>query len=218
MSEADANRPRGKTIADYRVIDRRGGHLSHYSLVDRRAMPARSLERRRRLLRRGLYLLDRRFLRRPHRYALQASFATVTLGLLVVLEDTFANPATITAVASSAFIVFMAPHSSMAGPRRVLGGHAVGLAIGLVAFVLADGMLGGTVLARDLTAAAGVGTGMLVMAATDTEHPPAAGTVLGLVLAEDPLGPALMVILAAAGLTVSRQLFQRWMIDLNRGA
>jgi CBS-domain-containing membrane protein len=102
----------------------------------------------------------------------------------------------------------------MAGPRRVLGGHAIGLIIGLPAFLLADRVFGDTGLARDLTAAAAVGISMLVMAATDTEHPPAAGTVLGLVLASDPLRPAVMVILAALALSMARHVFGRWMIDL----
>ena len=178
-------------------------------------MPARFLERRRRILKRGLYLLDRRFLRRPHRYALQATLAAITLGLLVTVEDAFANPAAITAIASSTFIVFMAPNSLIAGPRRVLGGHGIGLAIGTLGFLIANDVFGGTFLARDLAAAVGVGMSMLVMAATDTEHPPAAGTVLGMVLVEDPLNPALMVLVAAIGLSLARQFFRPWMIDLN---
>ena len=149
-------------------------------VVSRAMMPARLLERRRRLIKRGLYLLDRRFLRRPPQYFVQAVLAALTLSALVAVEDALTNAATVTAIASSAFIIFMAPHSSMAGPRRVLGGHAIGLIVGLPAFMLADEVLGGTILALDLVAAAGVGISMLVMAATDTEHPPAAGTVLGL--------------------------------------
>ena len=173
------------------------------------------LHRRRRLLRRGLYLLDRHFLRRPHRYAVQASLAAVTLGVLVAVEDALTNAATVTAIASSAFIVFMAPHSTMAGPRRVLGGHAIAIVIGLGAHWLAQDVFG-TALARDLSAAAAVGIAMLAMAATDTEHPPAAGTVLGLVLADDALQPAVMVVLAAIALSLARQVFGRWMIDLAR--
>lgn len=180
----------------------------------RRAMPARSLERRRRLLKRGLYFLDRRFLRRPHQYLVQASFAAITLAVLITLNDGFTNAATVTAIASSAFIVFMAPHSKLAGPRRVLGGHSVGIVIGLVAFVLATEVLGGAVLARDLTAAGAVGISMLVMASTDTEHPPAAGTVLGLVLAGDPFRPAIMIVVAALAISAARKFFRPWMIDL----
>jgi len=177
------------------------------------AMPARFLERRRRLFKRGLYLLDRRFLRRPHQYLLQATLAAATLGALVAISDLLTNAAIATAIASSAFIIFMAPHSSLSGPRRVLGGHAIGLIVGMAAFALAQNVFT-TTLGRDLTAACAVGVGMLLMAGTDTEHPPAAGTVLGLVLADDAIDPALMIILAALALTLARQVFKRWMIDL----
>jgi CBS-domain-containing membrane protein len=71
-----------------------------------------------------------------------------------------------------------------------------------------------TVIATDLTAAAAVGLSMLVMAGTDTEHPPAAGTVLSLVLADEVVDPALAIIVAAVALTLARQFFRRWMIDL----
>lgn len=182
-------------------------------LQGNRAMPARLLERRRRLFKRGLYLLDRRFLRRPHQYMLQALLAALTLSVLVAVEDFLANAATATAVASSAFIVFMAPHAAMSGPRRVLGGHTVGLAVGLVAFLLVESLFT-TVVAKDLTAAFAVGISMLVMAGTDTEHPPAAGTVLSLVLADDVLEPAVVIIVAAIALTLARQFLRRWMIDL----
>ena len=54
---------------------------------------------------------------------------------------------------------------------------------------------------------------MLLMAGMDTEHP-AAGTVLGLVLADDPIKPAFMVAVAVIDLSMARQVFGRWMIDL----
>ena len=148
----------------------------------RAVIPARSFARRRKLLKRGLYLLDRRFLRRPHQYMIQAILAAITLAILVSVEDALTNAATVTAIASSAFIVFMAPHSKLARPRRVLGGHAIGITIGLTGFFVATEVLGGSEVAVDLVAAVGVGISMLAMAGTDTEHPPAAGTVLGLVL------------------------------------
>jgi CBS-domain-containing membrane protein len=131
----------------------------------------------------------------------------------VAFEDLLANAATATAIASSAFIIFMAPHAAMSGPRRVLGGHAVGLTVGMAAYLLTQNVFT-TVIATDLTAAAAVGLSMLVMAGTDTEHPPAAGTVLSLVLADEVVDPALAIIVAAVALTLARQFFRRWMIDL----
>ena len=182
-----------------------------------RTTPARLLERRRRILKRGVYLLDRHFLRRKQRYLAQATLAAIALGAVLAIEDSLTNAAIVTAIASSAFIIFMTPASNMAGPRRVMGGHAVGIVIGLTGSLILHDVLGepyGSSLVTDIGAAVGVGVSMLVMAATDTEHPPAAGTVLGLTLAPDPLSSGLLVIAAAFALSAIRNLCRRWLIDL----
>ena len=75
---------------------------------------------------RGIVLLDQNFLRQKRRYAAQAVLAALTLGVVLAIVETLANVAIITAIASSAVIVFMTPHSTMARPRRVIGGHFVG--------------------------------------------------------------------------------------------
>jgi hypothetical protein len=123
-------------------------------------MPARSLERRRRLFRRGLHVLDRRFLRRPFQYLLQASLAALTLGVLVAVKDSVSDAATTTVIACSAVVIFMAPHSGVSGPRRILAGHAIGLMVGLLAHVVGHDVFT-TVVALDLTGAAAVGASML---------------------------------------------------------
>jgi CBS-domain-containing membrane protein len=179
-------------------------------------MPARTLQRRR-ALRRGRYLLDRHFLRRKERYLAQASFAAVALAIVLVLESSLSNVAIVTAIASSAYIIFTVPHLRQSGPRRVLGGHGVAIVVGLIAATIVHEGLGEpykATLITEIGAAVAVGLGILVMAATDTEHAPAAGTILGLTLAPDPLGSGLLVISAAAGLSAIRSLCKHWLIDL----
>jgi CBS-domain-containing membrane protein len=161
--------------------------------------------------------MDRGFFRQKLRYLGQATLAALTLSLVLAVEDSLANVAIITAIASSAFIIFMTPHSSMAGPRRVVGGHLVGVLIGLAFAGMLD-LLGEsltTTVVIDVFAAVAVGVSMLSMAATDTEHPAAAGTVLGLVLGEDVLGSAALVLTAAVILSVARAVFGRLLIDLT---
>jgi CBS-domain-containing membrane protein len=181
-------------------------------------MPARALHRRRaRLLRRGFYLLDRRFRRRKERYFTQAALAALTLAAVLLVKDALTNVAIVTAIASSAFIVFMTPNSRMALPRRVIGGHVAGVIVGLAIGVPLHDVAGkpfNDSLIVDVAAAFGVGVAMLVMAATDTEHPPAAGTVLGLILAPDPLQNGAIVLGAAAGLSAVRAICRPWLIDL----
>ncbi len=192
--------------------------VAHPRSAARPDLPARAVHRRRRSLRRGAYLLDRHFLRRKERYLVQAMLAAVTLAIVLALEDALTNAAVVTAIASSAFIIFMTPHSRMASPRRVFGGHlvaiGVGLIIGTIVHDLANEPFGSSLL-TNVAAAIGVGVAMLIMAATDTEHPPAAGTVLGLILAPNPLANGLLVIVAALVLTGTRTVFRRWLIDLT---
>jgi SAM-dependent methyltransferase len=181
-------------------------------------MPARALQRRRRLLKRGAYLIDRHFRRRWQRYLLQAGLAAATLAAVVALEETLTNAAIVTAIASSAVIIFISPHSRMSSPRRVLGGHLIAILVGLVIGAIVHDWAGepfASSLVTDVAAAVGVGVVMLLMAATDTEHPPAAGTVLGLVLAPNPLSNGLLVIAAALALTGVRTVFRPWLIDLS---
>jgi CBS-domain-containing membrane protein len=179
-------------------------------------MPARALHRRR-LLRRGIYLLDRHFLRHKEQYVAQAALAAFALGAVLAVESTLTNVAIVTAIGSSALIIFTVPHARASGPRRVLGGHAVAIAVGLVTAAIVHEGLGEpyeATLVSDAGAAVAVGVSMLIMAATDTEHPPAAGTVLGLTLAPDPIGSGVVVIVAAAALSAVRSLCRRWLIDL----
>jgi CBS-domain-containing membrane protein len=179
-------------------------------------MPARVLDRRR-LLRRGVYLLDRHFLRRKGRYVFQATLAAAALAAVLAVESTLTSVAVVTAIASSALIIFTVPHSRLSAPRRVLGGHAVAILVGLTATVIVHDALGEpyrVTLLAGTAASIAVGTSMLFMAATDTEHPPAAGTVLGLALAPDPLASSLLVIGAAAALSAVRSFCGRWLIDL----
>jgi CBS-domain-containing membrane protein len=179
-------------------------------------MPARLLQRRR-ILRRGVYLLDRHFLRQKERYLLQATLAAVALAGVLAIESAVNSAAIITGIASSALIIFTMPHSRQSRPRRVLGGHAVAVAIGLVAAAILHDALDEPyriTLFTGLAASLGVGISMLIMAATDTEHPPAAGTVIGLTLVPDPLSGGLLVIGAAAALSAVRTLCSRWLIDL----
>jgi SAM-dependent methyltransferase len=181
-------------------------------------MPARALQRRRRLLKRGAYLVDRHFRRRWQRYLLQATLAAATLALVIGLQDNLTNVAIVTGIASSAFIIFISPHSRMSNPRRVLGGHLVAIVVGLAIGAIVHDWAGepyASSLVTDVAAAVGVGVVMLLMAATDTEHPPAAGTVLGLTLAPSPLSNGLLVVVAALALTSVRAIFRRWLIDLD---
>ena len=95
--------------------------------------------------------------------------------------------AIVVGIASSAFTIFVVPNSVAATPRKVIGGHLLAALIGtIIALLLQSPFLIEIVLEKryilDMAAALSVGVGIFVMVVTNTEHPPAAGTSLGLVI------------------------------------
>ena len=122
--------------------------------------------------------LDQRF--RPHwkNYVLQSGMAGVAVFVaLVVLRQQ--NLVVAASLAATAFTVFAMPGSVTASARNVIGGHIIGLLMGgFFALLAAD-----FAAERDGFYALAVGCSMFVMTITNTEHPPAAGTALGVVIA-----------------------------------
>ena len=70
-------------------------------------------------------LFDRNMKVRPLNYLFQSGLATVSLLLILLVEDVVFRAAIMAAVASSALTVFVFPESLASTPRKVIGGHAV---------------------------------------------------------------------------------------------
>lgn len=132
-------------------------------------------------------LWDKRALSRAPQYLFQCGLATLALLIILVVEDAILNAAVIVAVASTAFIIFVVPNSVAATPRRVIGGHLAAVLIGgALSLVLHSAILTPLVeqnrIVFDTMAALSLGLSILLMVITNTEHPPAAGTALGLII------------------------------------
>ena len=124
-------------------------------------------------------------------YFFQAGLAGVSLMLALwaadlLTGDSIARAVLVAAIASTAFVLFISPHSAAARPRRSIGGHTVAVAAAsAVAFFVEH--LAGAQFTGDFSllfgfyAALAVGLAILLMALTDTEHAPAAGTALAVV-------------------------------------
>jgi CBS-domain-containing membrane protein len=121
-------------------------------------------------------------------------------------------------MASTAFLVFVNPSAVMAQPRRILGGHLDGAVVGVTFAILIYGVLPASMLdsaaIRDMLSAFAVGIAILTMALTNTEHAPAAGTTLGLVIQQGTLEAGPVVVFAALILAIIRVSLERWLRDL----
>lgn len=156
------------------------------------------------------HFFDPQLRSRYRRDLLQAGLAAAVVLAILFAEEGVTHGVVVVAIASSAFTVFVIPHSIASEPRRVVGGHLVGVGIGVAVSAALTAVAGSSVSATDyrfiLAGAGAVGLAVLAMAATDTEHPPAAGTAFGLVHQGVTGGFVLFILTAAVTLALVRAL------------
>ncbi len=162
-----------------------------------------------------------RFFRLKGRFLWQAMLAALVMLGVLLLVDSIADAILAAGLGSSAVIVFVHPNSSNAALRHVIGGHLLGLAAGaLTSFVMfhtgwfqvADGSHHWFV---DVAAALTLGVVILLMSATDTEHPPAAATGLGFALQSLEYSVVLLFFVAVLLLAAGKVIFRRALRDLE---
>ena len=134
--------------------------------------------------------LDNKFLLNPLRYIFQIGICIPIFILLLLLGDVVLRAPIVIAVASSAFTIFVMPKSIASSPRRVIGGHSIAIILGglfvlILTFTGLNGLYEGSTIFRDIFIAVLVVLSIFIMVITDTEHPPAAGTILGICLQDE---------------------------------
>ncbi|MDA0734503.1 MAG: HPP family protein [Chloroflexi bacterium] len=144
-------------------------------------------------------VIDPRFRRYWHSYLVQAFLATVTMLTILIFVDSLADAALAAGLGSSIVILFVHPSASAAKARSVIGGHTLALLVGMACSLLLFDSSMGEIFAQnrffsDSALAISVGLVILIMAVTNTEHPPAAATVLGMAIQPiDPLRTAVFI-------------------------
>ena len=134
-------------------------------------------------------VIDKQFRKVPKHYVVQSVLATVVIAAILHFIGFLTREAIVAALGASTFIVFAMPKYVTAQPRRLIGGHIVGLLCGLLCyFVFLTGPLGEISKNMDfmlwVAGAFSVGLSIFLMTISDTEHPPAAGVALGIVAQE----------------------------------
>lgn len=161
-------------------------------------------------------LLDEKFVQAPMRFLVQSFLAFVAVAIIAVYLGALTNGAVVAALGASAFIVFATPEHDTAQPRRLVGGHGICIAIGLlcsIPFRLA--LLSKTAASVGLIAAAAVGLAILAMTVTDTEHPPAAGNALAFAISARGTDHVLFIGAAVLCLGLIHRLLRKWLRDLT---
>ncbi len=167
----------------------------------------------------AMEIIDKSFIKSPKNYILQSLLATIAVVIILYFVEGLTHAAIVAALGSSTFVVFAMPHSVTARPRRLIGGHIVGLLCGLLFYYVILGsplreLAASWEFVRWLAYALSVGLAIFLMTITNTEHPPAAGTALGIVTHEWAVQTIIFILLFAVSLAIVRRLLRSWLKDL----
>lgn len=162
-----------------------------------------------------MQILDSKIRRNLLHYLLQSLMAGACIGIIFYLYGVVKHGILIAALGSTAFIIFT-PGYVTAQPRRVIGGHSVGIIAGLMGRYVCSGGRGNGGLIIGCILAVFLATFIMVM--TNTEHPPAAGTALGMAVTNWSDINNAQVILFTVGAVLLMSLIKRilkpWLRDL----
>ena len=164
-------------------------------------------------------IIDESFTRAPKKYIVQSLLATIAVAIILYFVEFVTHAAIVAALGASTFIVFAMPHSITAQPRRLIGGHIVGLLCGIICYFAffagpLDGLTENWEFIRWSAYALAVGLAIFLMAMTNTEHPPAASTALGIAAHEWSYQTIIFILLCAISLALIRRLLRGYLRDL----
>jgi CBS-domain-containing membrane protein len=164
-------------------------------------------------------LIDRKVRENLRRYVSQCFLATLTILAILLFLDILNEAAIIAALGASAFIVFTMPTKYSSDPRRLVGGYMVGVCVGCFFYFLSNYNrfilpIGNQQLSLVIFASLAVGIAMFVMAVTNTEHAPAAGVALGLVINNWDYITIIFILGAILWMASVRRLLKPLLMDL----
>ncbi|MQG41680.1 MAG: HPP family protein [SAR202 cluster bacterium] len=131
------------------------------------------------------YLLDPKFRHRYEQCFLRAFLAFVAVAIILLFVESPSSAAIAAGLGSSVVGIFINPNGATARLRAMVGGHTMALLLGSVfSFILFAGSIETFTVDHSqfhaLIMALSVGLLFLVMAITDTDHPPAGGIAIGM--------------------------------------
>ena len=154
--------------------------------------------------------IDREFRQHWKNYVLQSILATIAV-FIVLYFLSLQHAVIIASLGATAFIIFAMPDSITAQPRNVIGGQLVGLFFGFLFSLVPHS----AALSAIIVYSCAVGASIFTMVVIDTEHPPAAGTALGVAITGITLEVFVAVVISVVLLSVIHVLFKPHIRDLT---
>jgi CBS-domain-containing membrane protein len=141
---------------------------------------------------------------------LYQSFLAMIVVFIVLWLLTLENVVVIASIGATAFIVFTMPKNITARPRRVIGGHILGLLSGSLCSLIPHP----SNLAPILVLSLAVGISICLMVALNFEHPPASGTALGIAMTGFSTKVFIAVLTSSLILALAHHFSKRFLRDL----
>ena len=164
-------------------------------------------------------LFDKKFRKNIHRYIFQCVLATLTILAVLFFLDVLTETAIIAALGASAFVIFAIPNSYSSDSRRLIGGYIVGIVVGIFCYYISitipsSNFFTNMEMSLIVFGAIAVGIAIFIMAITNTEHPPAAGIALGLVINPWTWLTIVFILCAIIWLSSVRKIIKPYLMDL----
>lgn len=165
-------------------------------------------------------IFDEKAKRNIRPYFIQCGLASLTIVLILVFLDVIKHTAIIATLGSSVFLIFALPSAYSSRARPLLGGYLIAIIIGSLFYSfttlsILEHLPISIKTIYIVFGAMAVGFTIFAMVVTDTEHAPAAGMSLGLVLNTWDYKTLLFVVMAVFMLALIRYLFRSVLIDLT---
>jgi CBS-domain-containing membrane protein len=146
-------------------------------------------------------------------YLLQSLIAVAVLLIILTVLEVEAHLAIVASMGASTFVIFAMPKTTQAQPRYVIGGHTVGLLSGSICYLpfLWPSSFMGSLRVEFLYVFGGaiaVGIAIFLMSITNTEHAPAAGTALGIIVHGFNWQVVVFVLSCSVALSLARWLLR----------
>jgi len=153
--------------------------------------------------------IDPKFPNHWKAYLIQSGFASISVFIITIILSK--NPVMIASIGATAFIVFAMPNNISAEPKRIIGGHILGFFIGscFAVFPFND-----ILFFKAIWFSLSVGITILFMVVLDFEHPPAAGTALGMTLVGYSNSSAIAILISIVLIACIGNILKSFLKDL----
>ena len=144
-------------------------------------------------------------------FVFQTLFAIITVFIVLFFLNIKKEPIIIAAIGSTAFIIFAMPKALTAKSRNVIGGHLSGILSGSLCALIPHSSF----LCSAFIYSLAVGFSIFLMVVLDVEHPPAAGTALGVAVTGFSLNASITIIISSILLSLVHHFCKPYLRDLT---